>query len=101
MTVGSVNPFKPLGTITLAASTTPASATLPLTGDSLRIVNTTSAIAYIALGKGTATATTGSYPVPPGAAALIAAGPYIDAVAVVLESGSGSVFVTVGEGTQV
>lgn len=101
MTVGAVNPFRPLATVTLAASTTAASATLPLTGDALRIVNGTAAIAFVAIGKGTATATTASYPVPPGEAALIAAGPYIDVVAVLLSSGSGNVYATVGEGTQV
>lgn len=100
MTVGSVNPFKPLGTITLAASTTEVSAALPVTGDSLRLYNSAGATAFVAIGKGAALATSSDYPIPPGGTALIAAGPYIDHVSAVLESGTGTVFVTAGDGTQ-
>lgn len=100
MTVGAVNPFKPLGTVTLAASTVPASASLPALGDALQVFNGTASVAFIDIGKGAAAATTGSFPVPPGGSALIAAGPYVDTVSAVLGSGAGAVFVTIGEGTQ-
>lgn len=100
MTVGSVNPFKPAQTLTIAASTAAASASLPIPGDAVLIFNSTSAVAFVAVGTGAVTATTASYPVPAGGRALIATGPYVNALSVVLSTGSGTVYATVGDGTQ-
>ncbi|HQT38372.1 MAG TPA: hypothetical protein PK231_03030 [Acidocella sp.] len=100
MTVGSVNPFKPAVTVTISGGTTSTNAALTVTGDAVVVYNSSSDTAFVRTGNGAQVAETTDYPVPAGARALIATGPYINNVAVVLASGSGNVYVTVGDGTQ-
>lgn len=98
---GAVAPFQPVGTVTIAASTTSASSTLPPGGDAVLVTNSTTSVAFVRLDASAPTATAADTPVLPGSARLLSAPSLISSVAVILASGSGSVFVTRGSGTAI
>ena len=104
MTVGSVNPAKPAGTMaitTVAAAS--VNAALPNIGDSLVITNTSASIVFAKAGpQNTVTASAADYPILPNSRALMAAGPYINFIAVFAPTGAtaGTVYATVIDGTQ-
>lgn len=103
MTVGSVNPAKPAGTVALTTSVgASVSAKLPDEGDALVITNTTSGVVFVRVGAEAPTAAETDYPVLPNSRALLAAGLYIKFVAVYVPTGatSGTVYATVIDGTQ-
>jgi len=87
--------FIPTGTVAVAASTSSVVAALPGQGDTLLIYNTTSGVAFVVAGP---TATTAGYVVPPGARGLMKCGLVATQVAVILSTGSGTVYVTQGTG---
>jgi hypothetical protein len=63
------------------------------------IYNAAPTIAYFKLGAATTlTATTSDTPVPPGARMLVDAGPFVNTAAVILTSGTGVVYFTLGDG---
>ena len=97
---GQNAPFRPAGTVTIAASTTSATAQLAGGGSSVLIYNESSATAFVRLGAASGlTALAGSdYPVPAGARTVIDGGPFILYAAVVLRSGTGNVYVSLGDG---
>jgi hypothetical protein len=96
MSTGTIQPFEPIATATIAASTSSAAAALPAS-DSILVFNSTGVTAFVTVGA--TTATSAGTPVPPGARQLFAGGPYVTSAAVVLGSGSGNVYFTAGQGT--
>jgi hypothetical protein len=96
MSTGNVAAFKPILAETVAASTTPASATGLPSADSILVYNAAGATAFVSIG---AAATTASTPVPAGGRQLFAAGPLVTSASVVLSSGTGAVYLTAGNGT--
>jgi hypothetical protein len=81
------------------ASTTTSTAVLAGGGHAVLVYNATGATAFFRLGASPAlTATTADTPVPPGARMLVDAGPFVNQVAVVLGSGTGAVYFTLGDG---
>ncbi len=98
---GAVQAFQPAGTVTVAASATSAFGVLPTGGDAVLVTNATAAIAFVRVDNGTPTATAADTPVLPNSARLLAAPSTVNAVAVLLASGSGNVFVTRGSGTAI
>lgn len=103
MSTGSVSPFSPESTVTIAAlPTASVSATIASDSDAVLVYNPTNGIAFVVLSKGTATATSANTPVPPGAQLLLATGEGINEIAVILASTAtaGNVYVTSGNGTQ-
>lgn len=95
MSIGSIPPISPLGTVTLAGSTTSTAAQLPAAGDTVLIYNASAATAFVALGAAGGTpvaAVAGGFPVPAGGSRILSAGPQVGSVAVVLASGTGSVY---------
>jgi hypothetical protein len=96
MATGSIVPFMPLATVTVAASTTTAQATgLPST-DSILVVNSTASVAFVAIGPGSAT--TGNTPIQAGGRQLFK-GTLGGKASVILASGTGAVYFTAGDGT--
>lgn len=88
-------------TKTISGSTTSASATFTSAdqgGDCLRIFNSTTAIAFVKYGKGAQTATSADLPIAPGAVEVIGISEGVDTVAVILSTGTGSVYVNKGTG---
>ncbi len=100
MSLGSTQPFRPSGTVTIAAATTAAQATLNGTGEAVLVTNAASGIAFIRFGTdSTVAATTSDTPVPAGSRMLMHSGTLASNASVVLGSGSGSVYLTRGDGT--
>lgn len=100
MSTGATQPFRPAGTASIAASTTSASAALVGGGQAVLVYNATAATAFFVLGNGTtltATAAAGT-PVPAGARMLVDGGPFLNRAAVVLSTGTGTVYFTLGDG---
>jgi hypothetical protein len=92
MSLGSTQPFRPAGTVTISAGSSSTRASL--------VTNTASGTAFIRLGTdNSVVASAADMPVPAGARLLLHAGNFASTVAVVLNSGSGSVYVTRGDGT--
>jgi hypothetical protein len=96
MATGLVQPFEPIGVVTVAASTTSALATIA-PADSVLVFNASAATAFVVTGV-VATAASG-VPIPAGGRQLFSAGPYVTQMAVILASGTGSVYFTSGNGT--
>lgn len=109
MSTGSLQPFRPstrAGTVTLAAGTTAASATLPnftaagtmpSAEASLLVLNTTAAVAFVRFDGNPATPN--DLPVPPGGSRLLDIGSYASNASAILASGTGNVFFTRGSGS--
>ncbi len=100
MTVGSVNPFQPAGTVAIAATSTSASAALATKGDAVVVTNPTTSLAFVRVGNGPQTASASDLPVPGGTRAMIFAGPYVNQIGAVMPGGSGTLYATIGNGTQ-
>lgn len=102
MAVGAVQAFAasgPANTVTVAASTTPAAATLPGNGETVLVTNGAAALAFVRVDGSTATATASDIPVPANGQILLQVSPYSSRVAAVLASGTGSVYFTRGTGS--
>lgn len=100
MAVGSVSPFRPVGTAGVNAGTTSTSAGLAGAGESVVVTNTSGALAYIRFGAdSTVVATTGDMPVLPNARVMLSANPLVTHAAAMLSSGSGMVLFTRGDGS--
>lgn len=97
--MGSTQPFRVTGTVTLAATTTSAQAALMGLGSSAVIYNASADVAFVEFGpSGAVTASLASFPVPPGGRALVYIGPMTSGVAVILSTGTGAVYVSRGDG---
>jgi hypothetical protein len=100
MSTGSTQPFRVTSTVTIAATTTSKAAELPAEGGSALVYNATSAVAFVRFGTDlTVSATGGDMPVPPGGRVLLDIGQLASSAAALLSSGSGSVFISRGDGT--
>ncbi len=99
MSTGSNQPFRPAGTVGVAASTATSTAVLAGGGHAVLVYNEAGATAFFKLGaSSTLTATIADTPVPPGTRMLVDAGPFVKQAAVVLSSGTGTVYFTLGDG---
>ena len=102
MAIGSIQPFRPAGTVSLAAATSSASVALAAGGESVVVTNTTAALAFVRFGADpTIAASAADMPVLPGARVMLAANPLITYAAAVLASGTGAVLFTRGDGSYV
>lgn len=94
-------PFSPRGdSVKVDATTSTGSVPLSQTAESVRVVNTTSVLAFIALGGAGVQANVSgddSIPIAPGATEVFGGGNYTHAAAV-LSSGTGVVWFTAGAG---
>ena len=100
MASGSIAAFTPEATVSIAASTASAAAVLTGTGPSLLVYNATSSTAFLSLGASSATtATANTLPIPAGQQILLGISATVTAAAVVLSSGSGTVYLTRGSGS--
>jgi hypothetical protein len=100
MSTGSTQPFRPAVTATIAASTTPAYASIAGHGEAVLVTNTTAAVAFIRFGTdNTVVATTADTPIPPNARMLMHCGNIASTASVVLATGTGTVYVSRGDGT--
>lgn len=99
MSTGANQPFRPAGTVAAAASTSVTNVTLQGGGGAVLVYNAAPAIAFFRLGGASGlTASATDTPVPAGARMLVDAGPFVSNAAVLLSSGSGTVYFTLGDG---
>ena len=97
--------FTPYGNYAISATTssTNQAVTQPSSGTGARdlyIYNPNAGIAFVAYGTTSQTAnTTTSFAVPPGAAMIIDMDVFATNVAVIMSTGSGTVYISVGTGT--
>jgi hypothetical protein len=100
MASGSIAAFSPEATVSVTASTTSSAVTLGGTGPSLLVYNSSSDTAFMVLGANrTLTATAAALPVPAGSQVLLGIGATVNAAAVILQTGTGTVFLTRGSGS--
>lgn len=96
-----MNPFFPRGdSISISATTSSSSVPLLVSCESIRVLNTTSFVAFVSFGVGSAVAAVDgneSIPIAPGATEVFGGGNYTHAAAI-LTSGSGAVWFTPGAG---
>jgi hypothetical protein len=99
MSTGSIQPFRPAGTASVAASATSGSVPLAGGGHAVLVYNASSATAFFRLGAGAGlTALLSDTPVPAGARMLVDGGPFVKYAAAVLAAGTGTVYFTLGDG---
>jgi hypothetical protein len=99
MPIGSVQPFQPSYTITLAVGTSAVSQALAQGGSSVLVTNAASDYIFVRLGAAGVMATASDVPVPAGARLLLHAPETVTALSVLLNSGTGTVFVSRGSGS--
>ena len=85
MSTGSTQPFRPAGTASAAATNSVSSIALVGGGNAVLIYNS-------------AASTVNDTPVPAGGRMLVGGGPFVNHAAVLLSSGSGTVYFTLGDG---
>ena len=100
MSTGANNAFQPSATVAIASSTSSANVQLAGGGESVLITNPTTSLAYIRFGSDpTVLATVADTPILPNSRMLFRCGPLVSYCAVVLGSGSGTVMLTHGDGS--
>ncbi len=99
MSVGTAQPFQPSYTLSITASTTAVGQILPPGGTSVLVTNAGSDYVFVRLGAPSQAATSNDTPVPAGARLLLHAPETVSAISVLLNSGTGTVFVSRGTGT--
>jgi hypothetical protein len=99
MSTGSTQPFRPAGTVSAAASTTPATVGLSGGGNAVLVFNASGATAFFRLGAASGLlASAADTPVPAGGRMLVGGGPFVSVASVVLSAGTGTVYFTLGDG---
>ena len=99
MSTGSTQPFRPAGTVSVTASTTAQSVALVGGGNAVLIYNATNAVAFFRLGGATGLSVTlNDTPLPPGGRMLVGSGPFVSNAEVILSTGTGMVYFTLGDG---
>jgi hypothetical protein len=100
MAIGSIAPFRPTGTVSLSAGTSPAAVALVGGGDSVLVTNTSASLAYVSFGANPSiSASTTDMPVMANTRVLLSANSLVRYAAAVLAAGSGAVLFTRGDGS--
>lgn len=101
---GQVQAFRPSGCVSIAATTTSQDVTLPTGGDTIVVDNAGSDFCFVNFG-GAAVVATGSpapsFPVPAGQHRQFACPGLVTTAAVIMNTGTGTVFFTRGDGTAI
>lgn len=97
---GSTSPFRPSGTVSLAATTATANIMLTGGGETVVVTNTSSSIAFIRFGSDpSVTATANDMPVLANSRIILAINSLITYASAILQSGSGTVIFSRGDGS--
>ncbi len=91
--------FYPIGaTVTQAATASSGGAALAGNGESVRVVNDTTSMAFVKFGVGAQTATAADLPIPATSVEVFRIPDNVTHYAVILATGTGNVYFTRGEG---
>ena len=102
MPLGSVSPFRPTGTASVAGGTAAANVALVGGGDSVVVTNASSSLAYIRFGSdATVVATAADMPVLPGSKVILSVNSLISFASAIVPSGSGTVLFSRGDGSTI
>jgi DNA-binding beta-propeller fold protein YncE len=100
VSLGSSSAFRPNGTVSISATATSNAVALNSGGESVVVTNTTASIVFVRFGADpSVTASTIDMPILPGTRAMLAINPAVTYAAVTLGSGSGTVYLTRGDGS--
>lgn len=100
MPIGSVSPFRPTGTASIAASSVSANVLLTGGGDAVVVTNTTTALAYVKFGSDASTqATTGDMPILGNSRLILSVNSLITYAAAIAPAGSGAILFSRGDGS--
>jgi hypothetical protein len=100
--IGSINPFRPTGTVALDAGITSATVQLSGGGDSVVVTNPTASLAYVRFGADpSVSASTVDMPVMANSKVMLSVNGLVGYAAAVLATGSGSILFTRGDGSYV
>lgn len=99
MSVGSISPFRPTGTVSLSVGSASVNTTLAGGGDSIVVTNTTNSLAYVRFGaEPSLTATLSDMPILPASQVILSVNSLITYVAAFSPSGTGVVLFSRGDG---
>lgn len=100
MAIGSITPFRPTGTASLAAGTSSAAVALAGGGDSVVVTNTSPSLAFVRFGADpSVSASVADMPVLPNSHAMLSVNGLVSHGAAILAAGSGTVLFTRGDGS--
>lgn len=100
MPLGSVSPFRPIGTTSLSAASTSTNAPLTNGGESVVVTNPSNTLVFIKFGADPSlTASTSDMPVLPNSKVILSVNSLITYVAAVAPSGTGSILFSRGDGS--
>jgi hypothetical protein len=102
MAIGSISPFRPTGTVNIAATTTSQTIALTGGGETVVAINATAALAYVRFGSdASVTASTVDMPLLPNSRAVLSVNSLIGFAAAVLANGTGTILFTRGDGSYI
>lgn len=100
MAIGSITPFRPTGTVSLAAGTSSSAIALEGGGESVVITNTSTSLAYVRFGADpSVSATSADMPILANSRVMLSANSLVTYAAGVLATGTGAVLFTRGDGS--
>jgi hypothetical protein len=100
MAIGAITPFRPTGTVSLAANTSSATVQLAGGGDTVVVTNPTTSLAYVRFGADpSVSASPVDMPVMANSKVMLSVNGLISHAAATLAAGSGSILFTRGDGS--
>ena len=100
MPIGSISPFRPTGTVSLAASSVSSNVALSGGGDTVVVTNASTVLAYIRFGSdSTVVATNSDMPVLANSRVILSVNSLIANAAAITSSGSGTILFSRGDGS--
>ncbi len=100
MPLGSVSPFRPTGTVSITSGVTSANTALAGGGDTVVVTNPSSTLAYVRFGSDPSVAASiADMPVLPNSRLILSVNSLITYAAAVMQSGSGNIMFSRGDGS--
>lgn len=100
MSTGLISPFRPTGTVALAAGAISANAALAGAGDTVVVTNASDAVAFVRFGADSGVAaSTGDMPVLGNSRTILTVNSLIAYCAAVIPAGSGTIYFSRGDGS--
>jgi hypothetical protein len=100
MPVGSISPFRPVGTMSIAASAASSNAALAPGGDTVVVTNASGSLAFVRFGAdATVVASVADMPVLSNSKIVLSINSLISYAAAIIPSGSGTIMFSRGEGS--
>jgi hypothetical protein len=100
MPIGLISPFRPTGTVSIAASAVSSNTRLDGGGETVVVTNTSGVLGYVKFSSDSAvTATTADMPILPSSRLILSINSLISHAAAITPSGSGTILFSRGDGS--